>query len=314
MAIFKIHHITKYEYDHPVVDSVNEIRVFPYACAEQEILQLELNISHTPDVHIFYDYWRNKCGQFSVILPHKALSIESKVIIRTTSSNQLHIDFHSDFNQLQAEVANHLGLIELTYPDRIGNQQAVDAIVADLITDRNSVAAVVEKCGEYVFKRFKYVKGITTIETTVDEILEHQSGVCQDFAHLMLQILRTMSIPSRYVSGYICPNKNGMRGQGATHAWVEAYIPGYGWAGIDPTNNVWVTNTHVKLAVGRNFNDCSPVKGTFRGNTKQHLSVYVSVGYEDGHIFEETTDVRQDPSLDTPQAVEASEHISTQQQ
>ncbi|SEL52191.1 transglutaminase family protein [Parapedobacter koreensis] len=314
MAIFKIHHITKYEYDSPVVDSVNEIRVFPYACAEQELLQLELNISQAPDVYLFQDYWGNKCGQFSIMAPHKALVIESKAIIRTTLSSQLQIDFHSDFSQLRTEVADNLSLVELTYPDMISNQKAIDRIVDQLIKAGGSVAAVIERCGEYIFKRFKYVKGITTIETTVDEILEHKSGVCQDFAHLMLQILRSMGIPSRYVSGYICPNKNGMRGQGATHAWVEAYIPGYGWAGIDPTNNVWVTNTHVKLAVGRNFNDCSPVKGTFRGNTKQHLSVYVSVGYEDGHVFEDTNAVKQEPALDAPQPVEASAHISTQQQ
>jgi len=314
MAIFKIHHITRYEYDSPVVDSVNEIRIFPYACAEQELLQLELNISHAPDVHIFHDYWGNKCGQFSVISPHRALSIESKAVIRTTRSSQLQIDFHSGFDQLRTEVGNSLTLIELTYPDTIANQNDIDDIVGQLTETAGSVAAVVEQCAEYIFKRFKYVKGITTIETTVDEILEHQSGVCQDFAHLMLQILRSMGIPSRYVSGYICPNKNGMRGQGATHAWVEAYIPGYGWAGIDPTNNVWVTNTHVKLAIGRNFNDCSPVKGTFRGNTKQHLSVYVSVGYEDGHVFEGTNAVKQEPAQAITQTVEATAHISTQQQ
>jgi transglutaminase-like putative cysteine protease len=83
-----------------------------------------------------------------------------------------------------------------------------------------------------------------------------------------------------------------MRGEGATHAWVEAYIPHHGWIGIDPTNNVWATNNHVKLAVGRDFSDCTPAKGTFKGPAKQSLSVYVSVGYEDGQVFEEITDVQ----------------------
>ena len=81
----------------------------------------------------------------------------------------------------------------------------------------------------------------------------------------MLQLLRTIRIPCRYVSGYICPNKNGLRGEGATHAWVEVWIPNHDWVGIDPTNNVWVANTHVKLAVGWDFNDCSPIKGGFKG-------------------------------------------------
>ena len=83
-----------------------------------------------------------------------------------------------------------------------------------------------------------------------------------------------------------------MRGEGATHAWVEAYIPGYGWAGIDPTNNVWVTNNHIKLAVGRHFNDCTPVKGTFKGRHGRSFRVYVSIGYEDGHVFEEVNNVQ----------------------
>ncbi len=314
MAVFKIHHITRYTYDSPVVESVNEIKVFPYACPEQELLQMDLNISYAPDVQLFPDYWGNKCGQFSINVPHNTLAIESLSIIRTTQSSQLKIDFHSDFDQLSRERDNNLSLIELSCIEPIKKQASIEKI-AKLLTDGGgSVAAVVERCCEYIYKRYKYVKGITTIETTVDEILEHRSGVCQDFAHLMLQILRNIGIPSRYVSGYICPNKNGMRGEGATHAWVEAYIPGHGWAGIDPTNNVWVTNTHVKLAIGRDFNDCSPVKGTFRGNAKQQLSVYVSVGYEDGHVFEGMNDVRQEPSFDNHQAVAASEHISTQQQ
>src|SRR5258708_1218356 len=83
-----------------------------------------------------------------------------------------------------------------------------------------------------------------------------------------------------------------MRGEGATHAWVEAWVPKNGWVGIDPTNDAWVTGNHVKLAVGRNFNDCTPVKGTFKGPAKQSLSVFVSVGYEDGSKFEEVTKVK----------------------
>jgi len=193
-------------------------------------------------------------------------------------------------DQLSAEMEGQLQLLELASRDMIKSQEAIDAIAA-AIQRYDSIAAMVEHCSEYIFKHFKYIKGITNVETTVDEILQHRAGVCQDFAHIMLQVLRTCRIPCRYVSGYICPNKNGMRGEGATHAWVEAWIPGYGWAGIDPTNNVWVTNKHVKLSVGRHFSDCSPVKGTFKGPARQQLTVFVSVGYEDGHIFEEMNNV-----------------------
>ena len=130
---------------------------------------------------------------------------------------------------------------------------------------------------------------------------------------MLLQMLRTIGIPCRYVSGYICPNKNGMRGEGATHAWVEAYIPGRSWHGIDPTNNVWVQGDHVKLAVGRNFKDCTPVKGTYRGSSRQALYVHVSVGYEDGHTFEETTEVRMEATRQDGQETEK-EQIGAAQQ
>ncbi|HRI22797.1 MAG TPA: transglutaminase family protein, partial [Panacibacter sp.] len=282
MSIFKIHHITKYEYERPVKESINEIKIFPYKCNEQEILSHDFTITGNTYIQLFTDYWGNKTGVFNLLAPHKELLIESKLMVRTTASAQLKINFHSGWQELQKEVNGNLQLIELAAPEKIELQAEIDMIAATIFNNSKSIASVVELCSEYIFKYFKYIKGITTIETTVDEILAHHAGVCQDFAHLMLQILRTLKIPSRYVSGYICPNKNGMRGEGATHAWVEAWIPQYGWAGIDTTNNVWVTNNHVKLAVGRHFSDCSPIKGTFKGPAKQKLSVYVSVGYEDG--------------------------------
>ncbi|MGB8194516.1 MAG: transglutaminase family protein [Chitinophagaceae bacterium] len=292
MPVFKIHHITKYEYDRQVKESVNEIRILPYHCDEQEVLQQNLVITGHPPVHTFSDYWGNNTGTFNLVYPHQEMVIENKLIVRTTMPSEIEMNYETGFNQLKEEVDSNLNMLELAKPDRIDARKAITEIVSSIYKSSNSIAATVEACCGYIFDNFQYTKGITTIETTVDEILEHKGGVCQDFAHLMLQILRTMEIPSRYVSGYICPNKNGMRGEGATHAWVEAWIPGYGWAGTDPTNNVWVTNKHVKLAVGRNFNDCTPSKGTFKGVAEQNLSVYVSVGYEDGKTFEELNNVQ----------------------
>lgn len=292
MPIFSITHTTKYEYENPVTESMNEIRVFPYKCLEQEILQHELNISYSPLMQVYHDYWKNKVGTFSIYHPHKHLTIENKLLIRTTSPNLLQLNFQTGFADLEREMSGQLRLLEMAKADKIKNKQDIDALNALVLDGADSIAEIIEKSSAVIYKQFRYARGITNVETTVDEILEHGGGVCQDFAHIMLQLLRNMRIPARYVSGYICPNQNGMRGEGATHAWVEAYIPGYGWAGIDPTNNVWVTNAHIKLAIGRNFDDCSPIKGTFRGNSKQHLSVNVSIGYEDGNSFEDTNDVQ----------------------
>jgi transglutaminase-like putative cysteine protease len=291
MAIYKIHHITRYEYDRPVKESINEIKIFPFQADFQEVLQHDLFITGFPGVQSFVDYWGNKTGSFNLLPAHSELVIDSRLLVRTTSSTQLSFSFHSGFDELAREVSGSLHMLELSTPDKIGAQEEINKIIQHINQPGKGIAAIVERCCEYIYKNFKYLKGITTIETTIDELLNHQAGVCQDFAHLMLQILRTMNIPSRYVSGYICPNKNGMRGEGATHAWVEAWIPQYGWAGIDPTNNVWVTNRHIKLAVGRHFVDCTPVKGTFKGPAHQRLSVYVSIGYEDGHMFEDVNNV-----------------------
>ena len=291
MAVFKIHHITKYIYDSPVSESVNEIRIYPLQGIDQEILQQDLIITGDPEIQLYTDYWGNKTGFFNVLESHHELKIESRVIVRTTQENNGE-SVDGILEELAPLVENSMLLQELKSPDSIRNQSLIDAICKQLLTEEKSVSQIVQDASSYIFHQFKYTKGITTIETTVDEILEHQGGVCQDFAHLLLQLLRTMGIPCRYVSGYICPNKNGMRGEGATHAWVEAFIPGASWRGIDPTNDVWVGTNHVKLALGRNFKDCSPVKGTFRGSSRQQLYVFVSVGYEDGQVFEETTQVQ----------------------
>jgi transglutaminase-like putative cysteine protease len=301
MSVFKIHHITKYHYERPVSESVNEIRIIPYQCAGQEVLQHDLIISNQPALQTFNDYWGNRTGVFNILEPHHELTIESKLVVRTIPSQVLAIGVEAGIDELKKETENQLQLIELMKPDIIAHQPKIDKICTEVMRVDKAVALIVQKSSEYVFNEFKYTKGITTIETTVDEILDHHGGVCQDFAHVLLQMLRTMQIPCRYVSGYICPNKNGMRGEGATHAWVEAWIPGIGWQGIDPTNNVWVKDTHVKLAVGRNFSDCTPVKGTFKGPARQDLYVFVSVGYEDGHVFEETTQVQMEKQKKTDQ-------------
>ena len=313
MPVFNIHHITKYEYDRPVKESVNEIKIFPFADFTQETLHHQVNITGQPDIFIIHDYWGNRTGMFNLMAPHKELVIESKLIVRALGQA---FNSQSDANlaSLKDEIANNLSLLELSKITEIELRDKINETVQEFYTPELPIHAIIEKCGNFIFNEFKYIKGITTIETTVKEILEHRSGVCQDFAHVMLEMLRSLGIPSRYVSGYVCPNKSGMRGEGATHAWIEAWLPGSGWVGNDPTNNVWVTNNHVKLAVGRNFRDCTPIKGTFKGPARQSLSVYVSLGYEDGHTFEEKNKVKMELLPGTDELPEYIESFAGQQQ
>jgi transglutaminase-like putative cysteine protease len=291
MPVFKIQHTTKYEYDRLIQESMNEVKIFPASSAEQEVLQQELQISANPEVEHFIDYWGNNTGVFNLLAPHSEMVIKNNLKIRTSDNPELKINFISVFNDLAGEVNNRLKILELSNPEFVQSQRMIDEITRLVYSPDDSVALTIKNCSDYIFSNFSYIKGITNTETTVDEILEKKAGVCQDFAHIMLQILRCMKVPCRYVSGYICPNRPGLRGEGATHAWVEAWVPHSGWTGIDPTNNIWATNTHVKLAVGRNFADCTPVKGTFKGPANQQLSVSVSVDYEDGHIIKELNEV-----------------------
>ncbi len=188
MPVFKIHHITKYEYDRPVVESVNEIRIYPYIGADQETLSHDILITGSPDVFTFSDYWSNKTGLFNLLSLHKELVIESKLILRTTASPEVKVNFETGFEELKNDMAGDLRLIELAETPVIKNQFAVDEIIQSITQNTNSVASIVQNCSEYIFKKFKYIKGITTIETTVDEIFEHRAGVCQDFANVMLQV------------------------------------------------------------------------------------------------------------------------------
>jgi transglutaminase-like putative cysteine protease len=293
MPIFKIHHITKYKYDRPIRESANQIKIFPYNIVGQEILSHDIVITKDPNINKFTDYWGNTVGCFNVAQPHDELIIESQLIVK---SKIIYIDESlskkTDLLALEDLIKKDIWLLDLSQKDVLILQSEIIKILKELITNNFTPLSIAKACSEYIYKNFKYVKGITTIETTVDHLLKYRTGVCQDFAHVLLQLLRTLNIPCRYVSGYICPNKNGMRGEGATHAWVDAYIPNLGWIGLDPTNNCYANENHIKLAVGRNFADCTSVKGTFKGPAYQEMMVYVSVGYEDGTIFEDETEVK----------------------
>ena len=291
MAIFKIVHITKYQYNWPIKESINEIRLFPHNFENQDVLQYELHITNNPDVEISKDYYGNRVGNFNNLEAHSEMTIESRMSVRVNHSLKIpEIDL-TTVADLEIEKQKSVLLLRLSYPETIQKQNKINAILKKIDCSDKPVIEIAQKCNQYIYENFTYTKGITNIETTVDEILAMKKGVCQDFAHVLLQLLRTVGIPSRYVSGYICPNESGLRGEGATHAWVEIYTPTQGWLGLDPTNNIWTMDNHIRLSVGKNFYDCTPVKGTFKGLARQTLSVSVSVGYEDGRHFEEINNV-----------------------
>lgn len=285
MSKFKIRHITKYSYEVPVRDSANQIILYPIKDLYQDVLQHSIQISGNPVVEMHQDYYGNDVGTFTHSKPHNELVIDSRLSVITKSRSLPTVRLSKEdqwtfYDSIQYQVP-YIDFLKISKGDSLTE---LDAFISQPeFRDKPPIELANLFC-TFIYKDFTYQKGITTVETTIEEIWKIKSGVCQDFAHMLLAMLRKVKIPARYVSGYICPHKNGMRGEGATHAWVEAYIPDYGWMGIDPTNNVLAHETHVRLAVGKNFTDCSPVKGTYRGTSNHTLEVAVSVEYEDGSI------------------------------
>ncbi|NOT73972.1 MAG: transglutaminase family protein [Cyclobacteriaceae bacterium] len=292
MSKFKIRHITRYSYEGYVRDSANQIMLYPLEDDFQEILQHVIVVSANPMIHIHVDYYGNKVGTFTNAQAHNELVIDSQLVVITKNRfmPEETEPAEKQWNDLR-NLALNLEYIDFLRQERFHSFEELGKIISAERSKNLTPLESAKNFCQYVFDTFLYRKGITTVETTVDEIWEIKSGVCQDFAHILLVMLRLISIPSRYVSGYICPNKSGMRGEGATHAWVEAYIPFYGWIGLDPTNNCVVNETHVRLAVGKNFSDCSPVKGTYRGSSNHTLEVAVSVSYEDGLVSNQENEI-----------------------
>ena len=284
MPRFIIHHITKYSYPTPVRDSANQVMLFPLKDDYQELVYQRLSITGEPNVEIYHDYYDNEIGAFTYSQPHTELIIDSKIEIVTKSR-----DLPAD-TMPAAEQWGHLEriryqatIIDFLKQESFEALDEVKAIADPAFLHKLTPHLAAKSLCEHVYQNFQYIKGITEVDTTLAEVWRLKAGVCQDFAHILLVMLRLIGVPARYVSGYICPASEGMRGEGATHAWVEAYLPDYGWLGLDPTNNCIANDLHVRLAVGRNFTDCSPVKGTYKGTSQHKLEVGVSVLYEDGH-------------------------------
>lgn len=297
MPKFKIRHLTRYIYDDFVRDSANQIMLYPIRDANQEVNSHKITITGNPEIAFYRDYYDNEVGTFTHSQPHKELLIDSalEVITRPFELSTDQGNPEEQWNALSG-LQNDFQFIDFLRQEYFASMPEMTEAIKPLSDKGSGPLQLARDLTSFIYDNFKYQKGITTIETTPDEIWKIKSGVCQDFAHILLVMLRSRNIPARYVSGYICPNKPGMRGEGATHAWAEAYIPGMGWIGFDPTNNCIVNEMHVRLAVGKNFTDCSPVKGTYRGTADHTLEVAVTVEYEDGHTSKEQSEVTYAPT------------------
>jgi len=279
----EICHVTRYRYDTPVTDSVNEIRLSPRTDERQACYQHRLLIEPNVQLQSYEDYFGNRVHSFTAYAPHSELVITSHSTVVTRDRDVLwkaawapeeawnrvrgidFIDANAEYLLPTSYASFHPSVA--TYSDGLGGAE-------------EGVFGFVKSAADAVYRGFRYQPLSTGVHTTAEELLQIGSGVCQDFAHLLIAICRYRGVPARYVSGYhFVGDLQGRNAdfEQASHAWVEAYIPGVGWQGIDPTNNNLIDWRYVKLGHGRDYNDIVPVKGIYRGTSGQSLQVSVDV-------------------------------------
>lgn len=288
MATFFIKHITKYTYSNTVIDGATLTRLHPINDDYQKVVSHLISITNNPFIQSHIDYFNNRVGTFMITEPHKELNITSEIEVHTTDRlfPDDSVKSTTQWEELNT-IKNKIDFIDFTkHKTFSGSQDIKDIILDKNLKTKSPYKAVLELC-EYVHHNFEYKAGVTNVDTNLEEAWKLKAGVCQDFTTVLLQMVKTLGIPARYVSGYICPNEEITRGEGATHAWAEAYIPFYGWLGIDPTNNAIANDHHVRIAVGRNYNDCSPVKGVFKGSVEAEMGIKVEVKTAKSKISQE---------------------------
>ena len=282
---YTIRHQTRFSYAAAVYESVIECRMRPAGEGLQRCLQFDLDVKPAARVFAFRDYAGNWVHHFNLSRAHTELLVTASAQVEVEAPQSLPSlsmdswrmveewnarDQHWDFVQPSQFADWSPALLEFERSVCSGDRQH-----DPLTTARQTMAAVHDA--------FEYLPKSTRVDSTIDDVLISRRGVCQDFAHVMLAVLRRRGLPCRYVSGYIAPSRedDGMRRASATHAWVEVLLPEIGWVGLDPTHNIEAGIGHVRVAVGRDYADVPPTRGTFKGGAAGELSVAVTIDTTD---------------------------------
>jgi transglutaminase-like putative cysteine protease len=263
-----ISHLTRLDYSDDVVECVTEARLGPRSDADQHWNGFELRAQPGASVNQFLDGFGNATHLITLSTPHRYLEVSARSSVYTLLQDPFRLPDGPVPPLAAAELADYLAPSELV---------PVHGELDFLAMPWRSSAAVepfdaVQSMMEFVYREFEYASRVTDVGTTVPEVLRLRRGVCQDFAHVLIGLCRCVGIPARYVSGYIV---GAHRGTQASHAWAEAFTAGRGWRGFDPTNNLVASQMHVKMAVGRDYHDVAPTKGTYRGRATESISVWV---------------------------------------
>jgi transglutaminase-like putative cysteine protease len=244
---------------------------------QQTVESFLLKVLPTTRLRHYHDFYSNCVHHFEIPEPHSTLNIESRFKVTTKANHHVPPDARgADMSRLPE------ALQQGRCYDFIQGSRYVELtpeawrLAVDATHGETDVWQAARNLMQYVHTTLAYEPNSTTVHTHMREAMARRRGVCQDFAHVMIGLCRSLRIPALYVSGYLATQT-----ASATHAWTEVFVPGLGWQGLDPTHNCQPDETYVKIAVGRDYADVAPVSGSYKGTTEHTLSVEVKIERRD---------------------------------
>lgn len=283
---FKITHTTAYTYSHPAAEAYGEARLTPPDRPGQKVLSHEFVIDPKTSTSSYVDHFGNVVHFFSLPYRHRKLIVKNHATVETCpvelpmKSLELTVqETRQIFTSVLTDVFDYLQPTEIVEIGSEGLQWA-----KKYLPGKAQLGEALPRLNEAIHSNFDYSKGSTDNSTPLSAIWKNRKGVCQDFAHVALSVLRTAGLPARYVCGYIETDPpqagNGtparrMVGAVATHAWIEVLVPGMTWVALDPTNRQLCNERYVAVSFGRDFRDATPLRGTFKGSGGQKMDVNV---------------------------------------
>jgi transglutaminase-like putative cysteine protease len=278
---FAIRFLTEYDYDGSVTDNLNALRVRPATTSNQRCDEFHTRIEPEARVSRHLDYFGTEVIEFGIPTSHEQLTIDVRArVVTSLPPDPPEGSWESLREEAYIDAAGEFALPWQDHPAIDGLEELHNALATD------SPLEALELLCELIPDRFEYRSGVTYVGSSVTDLLDVGAGVCQDFVHLALVLLRRRGIAARYVSGYlwVAPENEGSESvEVDTHAWLEALLPcsdGRGepvWVGADPTNRRLVGETHVKIGHGRFYSDVPPVKGLYMGGARSQLSAAVTM-------------------------------------
>lgn len=289
--IYSVRHITSFSYEPAIRESIMEVRVQPRNEAHQRCLTFSLDASPSANIMVYRDFLGNTIHHFDIPGRYAQLKITAQALVEVSPPALPEPSEMGTWNDLDDHVAKG-DFWEMLLPSHFAHAtDLLQELSREIRLDRQgNPLQTLLNLNQTLYETFAYVPNSTQVDSPIDDALRTRQGVCQDLSHIMIALVRQLHIPCRYVSGYLFRGENGhddRSPEGATHAWLEAFLPGPGWLAFDPTNNLVGNERHIRVAIGRDYADVPPTRGIYKGEAESELSVVVVVSPAEAPLPEE---------------------------